>query len=59
MMNKLVRGKRHGLWELFYQNGQLKERGNFKDGYEKDGLWEWFDEDGNLTKTKTYRDGVL
>ena len=47
------------FFESLYKDGQLKERGNFKDGYEKDGLWEWFDEDGNLTKTKTYRDGVL
>ena len=47
------------FFESLYKDGQLKERGNFKDGYEKDGLWEWFDEDGSLTKTKTYRDGVL
>ena len=47
-----------GLVETFYENGQLRDRVNFKDGKE-DGPWECFDEDGNLIKTEEYEDGEL
>jgi antitoxin component YwqK of YwqJK toxin-antitoxin module len=33
------------MYELFHDNGQLKKKGNYKDGKEE-GLWEYFDEDG-------------
>ena len=45
------------LVEEFHNNGQLKSRGNYKDGKE-DGLWEIFNEDGQLLTTWTYKDGV-
>ena len=51
-------GVQDGLWEGFYENGQLEYRGNYIDG-EPDGLWEWFYEDGRLIETKTYRNGEL
>ena len=47
-----------GLWEDFHENGQLGERGNFKDG-ELNGLWEGFDEEGNLIYTEDWKDGEL
>ena len=47
-----------GIVEEFYEDGQLRERGNFIDGKE-DGLWEPFDEDGNLTETSTFENGEL
>ena len=40
-----------GLVEEFYENGQLKNRTNYRD-WKQHGLWEYFDEDGNLTKTE-------
>jgi antitoxin component YwqK of YwqJK toxin-antitoxin module len=43
---------------MFYENGQLSFRGNYKDG-KQDGRLEYFDEDGSLTKTETYRNGEL
>ena len=49
---------KNGLHESFYKNGQLKFRGNYKDG-EQHGLWEYFDESGNLTKTEEWEDGEL
>ena len=49
---------RDGLYEDFYENGQLRWRGNSIDG-EREGLWENFDENGNLTRTRTYRNGEL
>ena len=39
----------------YYQNGQLKEKGNLKFG-RQDGLWEYFNEDGALLRTETYND---
>ena len=47
-----------GIVEEFYANGQLRSRGNYKDG-NKDGLVYRFDEDGKLTRTETYRNGEL
>ena len=49
---------RDGLYEEFYENGQLRFRLNYIDG-KRDGLIEFFDEDGNLWKTNTYRNGKL
>jgi len=43
---------------VFYENGQLEWRANYKDG-KLDGLFELFDENGNLTKTKEYKNGEL
>ena len=39
--------KPNGLYEGFYESGQLERRGNFKEG-KQDGVWEYFDEDGKL-----------
>jgi antitoxin component YwqK of YwqJK toxin-antitoxin module len=49
---------RGGLYEEFYEKGQLRFRLNYIDG-KQDGLIEFFDEDGNLWKTNTYRNGKL
>ena len=49
--------KLHGLWEwAFYKNGQLKFRGNYKDG-EREGLCEFFDKEGNLYRSEIWKDG--
>ena len=29
---KIKNGKRRGLWKIYYDNGQLRGKGNFKDG---------------------------
>jgi antitoxin component YwqK of YwqJK toxin-antitoxin module len=34
-------GKKTGIWETYYRNGQLNYRGSFKDG-EQDGIWEYY-----------------
>ena len=47
---------RHGLYELFHGNGQLWERGYFKDG-KLDGLWESFYENGQLWERGYFKDG--
>ena len=55
---KAVRGSSSRSHEKFYENGQLEQRGNYKNG-KMDGLREYFDKDGNLTGTKEYKDEVL
>ena len=47
-----------GLFETFWDNGQVRLRSNYKDG-KPDGLWEYYDEEGNLTKTEEWKDGKL
>jgi len=39
MSRKNKDGKRHGLWEWYYDNGQLWYKGYYINGQE-DGLWE-------------------
>ena len=40
-------GKRDGLAEWYYENGQVRSRQNFREG-KRDGLWEFFEADGRL-----------
>ena len=43
---------------VFYENGQLRFRENYKDG-KLDGLWEWFHENGQLKSRGNLIDGDL
>jgi hypothetical protein len=47
-----------GLWEMFYDNDQIEERGNIKDG-KAVGLWESFHENGQLDERGNFKDGEL
>ena len=47
-----------GTSKQFHTNGQLKQKGNYKNG-ELHGLCEYFDEDGKLTKTESWENGKL
>ena len=51
-------GKKDGLYETYHENGQLKSKGNFKDG-KQDGLWEGFYDNGQLGGKGNYKDGEL
>ena len=46
------------LVETFYKNGQLKFRGNYKDG-KIYGLYELFHENGQLQEKGNIKDGEL
>ena len=43
--------------ESYYENGNLRVKGNFKDGKEN-GLWEWYSENGQLEKKGNYKEGL-
>ena len=45
-----------GTVEYFHDNGQLQEKGNYKDG-EPDGLWEEFHENGQLESRGNFING--
>ena len=47
-----------GPFETYYENGQLDERGNYKDGKE-DGVWEKYYENGELEERDNWKDGEL
>jgi antitoxin component YwqK of YwqJK toxin-antitoxin module len=40
-------GQREGLWEWFYENGNIERRTPFKEG-KADGIEEWFYDNGNI-----------
>ena len=48
---------RQGLWGIYYDNGQLKSKGLYKDG-NRDGIWEYYDENGQLFSKGLYKDNI-
>ena len=48
----------NGQYEIYYENGQLKERKTYKDG-KLDGLSEWYYDNGQLKWRYTYKDRKL
>ena len=47
------KGKLHGTWQSWYQNGQLCDSGSFYKNL-PDGQWKFWDEQGKLTAIRTY-----
>ena len=53
---KMDGGKRHGLAEVYYENGLLRAKGNFKEGTQ-DGLSEFYYENGELMEKSCWKNG--
>ena len=47
----LIHGYKHGLWEHFYENGQLEYLCHYVRG-KKDWYGEYYDENGDLSETE-------
>ena len=41
VQGSLKKGKKHGLWVEYHDNGRLFQKGTYKNGM-KDGLWEFY-----------------
>ncbi|NBW17819.1 MAG: hypothetical protein EBR82_58560 [Caulobacteraceae bacterium] len=52
------KGQQEGIWEWFYENGNIQSRTPYKKGNEN-GIEEWFDEQGNITKTTLWKNGEI
>ena len=50
------KGERHGVWEDYYDNGQLRYRGNYVNGIEH-GICESYYSSGQLCYRKEYNMG--
>jgi antitoxin component YwqK of YwqJK toxin-antitoxin module len=50
------RGQREGLWEGFYENGNIEWRTPYVGG-EVDGIEEWFHKNGNILSRTPYKEG--
>jgi antitoxin component YwqK of YwqJK toxin-antitoxin module len=46
-------GQKHGPWEGYYKNGQLKYIGTFNNG-RRVGLWKWCYENGTPNQIRFY-----
>ena len=55
-LGKMKDGKKDGLWNKWYKNGQKEEEGTYKDG-ELDGLSTTWYENGQKWLEGTYKDG--
>ena len=51
-------GKPDGPWEWYHENGQLKQKGSYKDGKVTDGPFEVFHRNGELWQKGSYKDGL-
>jgi antitoxin component YwqK of YwqJK toxin-antitoxin module len=49
-------GKKHGLFEVYHENGKLQTKENWKDG-KLNGLWEIYFENGQLYRKSNWKDG--
>jgi antitoxin component YwqK of YwqJK toxin-antitoxin module len=48
-------GLKQGLWEEYWDNGNLQSKGSYVNGL-KEGYWEYY-EDGNLISKGLYKEG--
>ena len=48
------RSYRIGPYELYYENGNLKEKGEYNNVEEKIGVWKYYNEDGSLKESIDY-----
>ncbi len=55
-IGKIKHGKKNGVWQTFYNNGQLKSIGKYKNG-KKEGLWKTFYVSGGIKSVGNYIDG--
>lgn len=51
-----IRGKKHGIWIRYYQNGNLAFKGEFKNGI-KEGLWIEYHSNGKIYTKGIYKNG--
>ena len=49
-------GKREGVWEEYFDKGQLRLKGTWKNG-KREGVWETYHDNGQLSEKRTYKDG--
>ncbi|MGM0665726.1 MAG: toxin-antitoxin system YwqK family antitoxin [Bacteroidota bacterium] len=49
-------GRRHGKWKNFYENGEVKEEGEY-DYNRRTGAWTFYNRGGSIVQTGTYRNG--
>ena len=50
------KGNSHGLWEVYWSNGQLMYKGNYVDG-NRHGYWEVYWDNGQLCYKANFVDG--
>jgi len=55
---KNSKGQHEGIWEYFYENGNIRMRIPYKEGKE-DGIVEWFYENGNIYWRISYKEDKL
>lgn len=56
--NTNAQGEDHGLWQLFYGNGEPMSKGYLING-KKDGEWRYYHDNGLLKIVESYKDGQL
>jgi antitoxin component YwqK of YwqJK toxin-antitoxin module len=52
---KNSKGQREGIWEIFWENGNIQWRIPYKED-ERDGIVEWFYPNGNMHWRISYKD---
>jgi len=55
---KNSKGQREGIWEIFWENGNIQWRIPYKED-KRDGIKEWFYENGNILSRTPYKDDKI
>ena len=55
---KNSKGQREGIWEMFYDNGNIQCRTPYKGG-KMNGIEEWFYPSGNIYRRTPYKEGKV
>jgi antitoxin component YwqK of YwqJK toxin-antitoxin module len=50
------KGRKQGYWEIYWNNGKLREKGLYVNGL-KEGIWEGYNEDGSRRCKMLFEDG--
>jgi antitoxin component YwqK of YwqJK toxin-antitoxin module len=53
---EMLDGTQHGPWQCFYENGKVREEGDYQKG-QKTGHWKFYHENGNIALEGDYTNG--
>jgi antitoxin component YwqK of YwqJK toxin-antitoxin module len=54
LTGEVKNNKKHGVWEFFYDNGELQAREKYNEGIPT-GIWKTFSSNGRLMQKKDFR----
>jgi antitoxin component YwqK of YwqJK toxin-antitoxin module len=51
-------GRKQGYWDDYYDNGRIRSKGNYVNGYQ-DGVWVFYGVNGKISSKASYVNGYV